>query len=104
MQSLRPRPSSPSLPVRPATAVAAAVALVFCLLACGAAPASGGDRDAQDAPISVRFPEGTAHGFLELHSETGALLAHGDLLQRARAGGMESRMVFHFAESVFEET
>ena len=59
----------------------------------------------EGAPIPVRYVEGTVHGFLELTTEAGALLAHGDLLQTAARGRMASRMMFHFGDaSVFEET
>jgi hypothetical protein len=59
----------------------------------------------ESAAIAVRYAEGTVHGFLELRTATGALLAHGDLLQVARDREIESRMVFHFSDaSVFEET
>src|SRR5262249_26928176 len=52
----------------------------------------------------VRYAEGTVHGFLKLETATGELLAHGDLLQVAKERSIESRMVFHFADSsVFEE-
>lgn len=45
------------------------------------------------------------HGFLELHNAAGGLLAHGDLIQLPRDGGIESRMTFRFADSsFFEET
>jgi hypothetical protein len=45
------------------------------------------------------------HGFLELETASGELLAHGDLLQVPKDRAIESRMVFHFSdESVFEET
>ena len=44
------------------------------------------------------------HGFLALRTAEGALLAHGDLLQTAKNGGIESRMNFHFSNSVFDET
>jgi hypothetical protein len=55
--------------------------------------------------VPVRFAEGTAHGFLELHTASGSLLAHGDLLQVPRDSDIESRLVFHFADSsVFRET
>jgi hypothetical protein len=63
------------------------------------------DRPVVSATIPVRYPEGTVHGFLELTTDAGALLAHGDLLQVARNGGIASRMVFHLGNgSVFEET
>ena len=55
--------------------------------------------------VPVKYVEGTVHGFLELTTESGALLAHGDLLQMSRNGGISSRMVFHLANgSVFEES
>jgi hypothetical protein len=57
------------------------------------------------APIPVRFAEGVTHGFLLLRSLDGALLATGDLLQIARGGEVEKRMVFHFKDgSVLEES
>lgn len=56
-------------------------------------------------PIPVRYTEGTVHGFVDLHTANGTLLANGDLLQVQKEAGMESRMVFHFPDgSVFEET
>ena len=63
------------------------------------------ERRVEPAGVLVRYPEGTAHGFLELRTAAGALLAHGDVLQAGRGQEIESRMVFHFADaSVFEET
>lgn len=63
------------------------------------------DRRVEPAGVVVRYAEGTVHGFLELRGEAGAIIAHGDLLQIPRDRGVESRMVFHFADSsVFEET
>jgi hypothetical protein len=67
--------------------------------------AQQGDRRVEPAAIPVRYSEGTVHGFLELRTATGTLLAHGDLLQVAREKDIESRLVFHFSDaSVFEET
>ena len=64
-----------------------------------------GARRAPGQAIPVRFTEGTAHGFLDLHSASGTLLASGDLTQVAKDGGINSRMTFHFPDgSVFEET
>jgi hypothetical protein len=66
--------------------------------------AHGSVRVPEGAAIPVRYVEGTVHGFLELTTEAGALLGHGDLLQTATRGGMASRMVFHFRNaSVFDE-
>ena len=66
---------------------------------------NGHARPVVAAAVPVRFTEGTTHGFLDLTTEAGAFLAHGDLLQVVRNGGVESRMVFHFANgSAFEES
>lgn len=55
--------------------------------------------------VAVRFPEGSVHGFLELHADNGAFLAIGDLMQLPHNGAIESRMTFHFADSsLFDET
>lgn len=81
------------------------VALLLWIFAgVSSAAAPGRDRRAAPAGIPVRFAEGMVHGFLELSTAAGALLAHGDLLQVAKDGGIESRMMFHFANSVFDET
>jgi len=62
------------------------------------------ERRVESAAVAVRYAEGMAHGFLELRTATGALLAHGDLLQVARDREIERRMAFHFSDaSVFEE-
>jgi hypothetical protein len=68
------------------------------------AVARQGNRRVEPEPIPVRYSEGTVHGFLELQTAAGTTLAHGDLLQVPRDRGIESRMVFHFADSsVFDE-
>lgn len=55
--------------------------------------------------IAVRYAEGTVHGFLDLRTSTGELLASGDLFQIPKDDGIESRLVFRFADSsLFEET
>ena len=57
------------------------------------------------APVAVRFAEGVTHGFLLLRTVDGGLIASGDLLQIARGGKVESRMVFRFKDgSLFDET
>jgi hypothetical protein len=64
------------------------------------------DGSAASSPVPVHFPEGTVHGFLELRTQDGTLLAHGDLTQLVRGDAVESRMVFHFADTgtVFDES
>lgn len=57
------------------------------------------------APVAVRFNEGIVHGFLLLRTVDGGLIASGDLLQVARRGEVESRMVFRFKDgSLLDET
>src|SRR5712671_5226766 len=60
---------------------------------------------AKPAGVAVRWAEGTVHGFVELRTESGDLLAHGDLLQIPHDADIESRLVFHFSDSsAFRET
>jgi hypothetical protein len=79
-------------------------------LLCGAAGlwiATASPLQAQDDahPVTVRYSEGTVHGFLELRTDQDTPLAHGDLLQVPGDSTLESRMVFHFPDkSLFEET
>src|SRR2546423_5740110 len=55
--------------------------------------------------VTVRWAEGTVHGFVGLLTQSGAVLAHGDLLQIPRESDIESRLVFHFTDSSdFQET
>jgi hypothetical protein len=64
-----------------------------------------GPRPLPAAAVPVRFVEGATHGFLVLRTVDGVLIASGDLLKVGRAGGVESRMVFHFKDgSLFDET
>jgi len=57
------------------------------------------------APIAVRYAEGVTHGLLLVRSLKGEIVAHGDLLQVARRGGVESRLLFQFKDgSRHEET
>jgi len=55
--------------------------------------------------VTVRWTEGTVHGFVELRTQSGTVLAHGDLLQIPHDSDIESRLVFHFTDSSdFRET
>lgn len=57
------------------------------------------------AGIPVRFVEGSVHGFLELRNAAGAIIAHGDLLQRPSGTGMLAILRLRFLDgSFFEET
>ena len=62
-------------------------------------------RSVAAAPVPVRFAEGVTHGFLTLRSSPdNALIASGELLQVARDGQVECRMVFRFPDgSVWDE-
>ena len=73
----------------------ATLALLIGLLYCP--PAEG-------APVEVRFIEGVTRGFLVLHSTTGQLVAHGELLQTAHPDRVDSRMIFRFKDgSLYDE-
>jgi hypothetical protein len=56
-------------------------------------------------PIPVRHVNGTIHGFLELRSEDGRVLASGDVVRVAHGDQITSHVVFHFKDgSVDEDT
>lgn len=56
-------------------------------------------------PVTVRFKEGSVHGFLVLRTMEGKTLAAGDLIQVIRGDRVVSRLVFRFKDgSVDDET
>jgi hypothetical protein len=56
-------------------------------------------------PVSVRYREGSVHGFLALRTLEGKVLAAGDLTQVIRGDRVVSRLVFRFKDgSVDDET
>src|ERR1017187_6265478 len=60
---------------------------------------------AQAAPVPVRFTNGTLHGFLELRSAEGHVLASGDLIQVAHGNQVTTRLLFTFKDgSIDDET
>jgi hypothetical protein len=60
---------------------------------------------AQADPIPVRSVEGTIHGFLELRSEDGQVVASGDIFRVVRGNRVTSRTLFHFKDgSIDDET
>lgn len=72
-----------------------------------AASLSGATRPepAGAASIEVRYAEGVTHGFLVLRGAAGEVLADGDLIQVAKADGVESRLTFRFRDgSLHDET
>lgn len=55
--------------------------------------------------VRVRHLSGTIHGFLDLRSEDGAVVASGDLIQFTHGGQVTARAVFRFKDgSVDDET
>jgi hypothetical protein len=55
-------------------------------------------------PVRVRFPEGPAHGFVNISSEDGRSLAHGELEQWLEGRIVASRLVFRFEDgSLYDE-
>lgn len=56
-------------------------------------------------PITVRYPEGTTHGFLALRTLEGKLLATGDLTEVLHGNQVLSHLVFRFKDgSVDDDT
>jgi hypothetical protein len=54
-------------------------------------------------PIKVRHPEGTLHGFLSLATETGQVLAAGDLIEVVEGDRVTSHLTFHFKDGSLDE-
>jgi hypothetical protein len=56
-------------------------------------------------PVIVHHVQGTVHGFLEMRSEDGHVLASGDAVQVVRGDQITSRTTFHFKDgSIDDET
>jgi len=54
-------------------------------------------------PVTVRFPEGTTHGFLVLRSLQGQTLAHGELVAVPHGDRMESRLTWRFRDGSLQD-
>jgi hypothetical protein len=54
-------------------------------------------------PVHVRHPEGTLHGFLSLTTETGQVVASGDLIEIVRGDRVTSRLTFHFKDGSLDD-
>jgi hypothetical protein len=60
---------------------------------------------AHSAPVAVRFVRGTVHGFVEIRSEDGRVLASGDMVQVVQGGQVTMNLTFHFKDgSIDDET
>jgi hypothetical protein len=53
--------------------------------------------------IPVRAVQGTIHGFLEMRSEDGKILASGDSFQVVRGNRVTSRTIFHFKDGSLDD-
>ena len=57
------------------------------------------------APVAIRFPEGSSHGYVVLRSARGEALAHGEFTQTVRGEQLQSTLVFRFTDgSLYDET
>jgi len=80
------------LPLPRASALGLAAAILWSATAAG-------------EPVKVRFPEGTARGFLTVRTADGGKVADGDVFQVSRRDAIESRLIFRFADgSLYDET
>jgi hypothetical protein len=69
------------------------------LLLCASLPGAKAD------PVAVRYVQGTFHGFLELRSEDGHVVASGDSFQVGHGDRLTSETIFHFKDgSIDDET
>ncbi len=56
-------------------------------------------------PVKVRFPQGSAHGFVVLKNQRGARLATGDSIQFVHGERVTSRFILRFRDgSLYEDT
>ena len=58
---------------------------------------------ARAAPVSVRYPEGSVHGYLALRSLDGKLIAAGDLMQTVRNGRLTSHLIYRFKDGSIDD-
>ncbi len=54
-------------------------------------------------PITVRFPQGSAHGFLVLKTLEGSRLATGDVMQTVHGGRVTARLILHFRDGSLDQ-
>lgn len=56
------------------------------------------------APVRMRYPEGPAHGFVAVTDQSGATIAHGEMLQWLERGAVASKLVLRFEDgSLYDE-
>src|ERR1700679_1157607 len=57
----------------------------------------------QGEPVLVRYPQGSAHGFLEIRTLAGAQIAIGDVTQKVQGDRVASRVTFHFSDGSLDD-
>jgi hypothetical protein len=57
----------------------------------------------QGDPVPVRYPQGSAHGFLEIRTLEGTRIAIGDVIQRVHGDRIASRVTFHFSDGSLDD-
>jgi hypothetical protein len=56
-------------------------------------------------PVTLKYLEGVAHGFLVVRADQNRTIAHGELVQTTHPDGIESRMSLRFTDgSLYDET
>jgi len=58
---------------------------------------------AQAEPITVRYVQGDFHGFLEMRSEDGHVVASGDSTQIVHGGRITAETIFHFKDGSLDD-
>ncbi len=58
---------------------------------------------AHGAQVTTRHLQGTVHGYLELRSESGQVLAAGDLIQVVRGSRVTAHVIFHFKDGSLDD-
>jgi hypothetical protein len=54
-------------------------------------------------PVTVRYPQGTLHGFLTIRSEAGVTLGYGDFVQTASGDRVTARTTLHFRDGSLDD-
>src|ERR1700729_4327991 len=70
---------------------------LIALVACALIPS------AQAEPTTVRYLQGTFHGFLELRTEDGHVIAAGDSTQVVHGDRVTAETVFHFKDGSVDD-
>jgi hypothetical protein len=74
------------------------LSLVFCSILASASTAT-----LQGEPVLVRYPQGSAHGFLEIRTLAGTRIAIGDVIQKVQGDRVAARVTFHFSDGSLDD-